>query len=208
MEGRDTALSSDWRGEAVGGVTMDGIEGMDMVGMGVAVGCSDTSVGDSTVGDCMGAGMSVDGRGEALGWLSCAFLTSPSCPRSCSSCAGGAASAACSGGFVACNAGLSGREPMSDDARESVPLITAFARRSCSLELGLLREELRDTGRPSASTTPAFTTSTCECDWGQPTWLHRQLFLCSCLLRRILLLPSISWLWLRVALGIFGEDAI
>ena len=46
------------------------------------------------------------------------------------------------------SAGLSGREPRSDEGRESAPslaLLTAFARRSCRRELGLLREELRDT---------------------------------------------------------------
>lgn len=50
-------------------------------------------------------------------------------------------------------AGLSGREPRSDDGRESVfsaPLFTAFASRSCSLELGLLRDEFREACMPSA----------------------------------------------------------
>jgi hypothetical protein len=152
MEGRDTWLSNDWRGDAVWGVRIDGI---DMVGIGVAVGCSETSRGDRIGGVCFGAGASIEGRGETSGGLVSAFAA-PSSFSGCGSSITGSdgftstldiASSTALGAFVACSAGLSGREPKSDEALESglsAPLFTAFARRSCSREFGLLRDELRD----------------------------------------------------------------
>lgn len=65
-------LSSDCRGEAIGGVTMvgiEGFEGMDMV-IGVKAGCSETRVGESKGGEATtGVAVlvaSVDGLGEAV----------------------------------------------------------------------------------------------------------------------------------------------
>lgn len=113
---------------------------------------------DAVGGDFIGAVTSIDARGGAATSFSSAFPAS-------SSCAAGDASSPCSGVlksklalklsapavvFVACSAGLSGRDPMSEDALES--LLTAFASRSCSREFGRLREELRDAAMWSAFT--------------------------------------------------------
>lgn len=151
---------------------MEGIEGiegfvsMDMVGMGVEGGCSETRVGESIGGDVTfteaGLGASVDGRGEVV--LDCVSFVA----RVSSSLLDVVAAVSSSPGLTSGSvvffsaaldvlgagcAGLSGREPKSDDGLESVfsaPLFTAFASRSCSLELGLLRDEFREAFMPSA----------------------------------------------------------
>jgi hypothetical protein len=51
---------------------------------------------------------------------------------------------------VAGSAGLSGREPASDEVRESAPLFTALASRSWRREFGRLRDELRGASMQSA----------------------------------------------------------
>lgn len=169
IEGRDWLLSSDWRGEDVCGVT---IEGMDMAGTRIENGCSDTTGvagGDVTGGDLTDAGASsvedllgmldeLSGVFEASSWLASVGASVAEVRDVSVFCSirfesvlvlpfsAGAVVAA----PATCNAGLSGLEPKSDDALDSAlscPLFTALARRSCNLELGLLRDELRDTGR-------------------------------------------------------------
>lgn len=144
---------------------IEDFEGMDIV-IGVNVGCSDTKVGESKGGDATVAVAvlltSVDGRGEAV-FDAVSFVAETS-----SSLVNVAVFASSSVVFTSIyvlfvsvaldvvaggRAGLSGREPRSDDGRESVfslPLFTAFASRSCSLELGLLRDEFREACMPSA----------------------------------------------------------
>ena len=71
------------------------------------------------------------------------------------------------GGTEVRNAGLSGREPRSDEGRESersLALLTALARRSWSREFGLLRDGFREASGPLASTELAATSGL----WGYP----------------------------------------
>ena len=158
-EGRDWSLSKDWRGEDVCGVTMEGIEGMDMVGTGVDFGCSATrGVGGGEVagGETMGAGASTAGCGVCEG--SPALLPSDLVASSSftvvASSLDGTTSVTGSGAFesmlalgdavTAFTAGLAGLDPRSDEVLASDPLFTALARRSWRRELGRLRDELRE----------------------------------------------------------------
>jgi hypothetical protein len=126
-----------------------------MLDMGVEGGCSDTKVGDCTGGDCTRGGASVEGRGEGSDWLSFTWAASSSLPADISTAtlSGTLTSVLADAPSTALDvsaggsAGLSGLEPKSEEALESAfspPLLTAFASLSCSLEFGLLREELRD----------------------------------------------------------------
>jgi hypothetical protein len=166
-DGRERVLSKDWRGEAGGGATTEGFEGIAMADTGVNTGCSDTRVGESTGGVRTAAGASAGGRGAASGWLSSGLGTacsassssafsggaaSPGSPAVFASMLKGGAPSAALAAPVAGSAGLSGREPPSDEALASfsAPLFTALARRSCRREFGRLRDELRDASMPSA----------------------------------------------------------
>ena len=152
IEGRVGLLSIDWRGEYVLGVTMDG---MEMVGIRVAGGCSDKR---GVAGEVIGAASSTDSRVGSSFFASSTSACSPLVTVVDVS-AGSetfesmlifpVSAAVVMPGLR--SAGLSGRDPRSEDVLEfSVPLVTAFAKRSCSLEFGLLRDELRD--NPPCST--------------------------------------------------------
>jgi hypothetical protein len=181
-----------------------------LVGTGVDAGCWATKVGDSTDGERAAGGASVEGRGEAS-----ASTSTPAASPAWSSFAA-PESAGCLGGSCGARLGLSGREPRSDEGRDesalSAPLLTAFARRSCRRDVGLLRDELREAAMPSAllaSPNPTDSGSGAGAGSGcLRTWLYGQLLLCSRLLGAILLARSITWPGSGVALGVFSEDVI
>lgn len=144
---------------------VDGFDGMDM-DMGIDMGCSairGEASGDTTGGDVARAGGSREGCVDSSTLVSSVVVASSSLA--------GAASAAGSEAFesmlvlpvsapavTARRAGLSGREPRSDEALDSdlsVPLLTALARRSCKRELGRLREGFRETCAVLAFCAPA-----------------------------------------------------
>lgn len=144
IEGREEMLSKDWRGEDVCGVTMAGMDGMDMVGTGVEAGWSTitdaTGGGDDDVSgpDLMGAVASPTGCGGS-GTVVSSVLEVPCCSGSEVGAMGSEAFESMlvrdvsAGGNEVRNAGLSGREPRSDEGRESersLALLTALARRS------------------------------------------------------------------------------
>jgi hypothetical protein len=143
MEGLEGTLSRDCRGEVVSGVRMEGI---DISGIVKEEGCSDMT--EEGGGDVGVASLDVRVAGSAL--VSSSTLTS-------SSLAAGTTAECASEAFESMlvllvsavtaglrSAGLSGREGPSVERLASAPLLTACANRSCSLELGLVREELRD----------------------------------------------------------------
>ena len=127
------------------------IEGIDIEGMANEAGWSDTT----EVAGGEASGESVDGRGEASVLVSSALGPSFLLSRAASMAGSDTlesmlvlpVSAATPGLRTA---GLSGREGRSDEALDSglstVPLVTAFASRSCNREFGLLRDAFR--GRP------------------------------------------------------------
>ena len=121
---------------------------MDMVGIPTDVGCSDTT--DEAGGDTSGVSI-VDGRDDCSTFASSTFGGSGLLAIGISGGWSGAFESmlALPTSFAALfSAGLSGRDPSSDDGLDSapsLPLLTAFARRSCNREFGLLREELRET---------------------------------------------------------------
>ena len=193
-EGRERALSIDWRGDEVCGAM---IEGMDMAGTAIEEGCSNTT--DDAGGDT--GVLSTDGRGDGSAFASSAFGSSGLLSSGIS----GAVSDVLESMLVLATslaglfrAGLSGRDPSSEDGLDSAPsfpLLTAFASRSCNRELGLLREELRDTG----------TVSTCFLSPSEPRTLIdlQALLLSGFHLGRRLGSPR-----LRARLIIVGQDAI
>lgn len=139
MEAREGLLSRDCRGDVAWGVT---IEGMDMDGIAIAGGCSDTT---DVAGGEVGV-ESVDGRAAGSTFCSSTVVSSSFAP--------GSAADVASDNFESIldlpvsvtaaglrNAGLSGREGASDEALGlSARLLTALASRSCSLEFGRLRD--------------------------------------------------------------------
>lgn len=162
-EGREEMLSKDWRGEDVCGATMAGMDGMDMVGMGVEAGWSTITGAAASRAGCAGSGTAMSSGLEGPCWSG--------------SEAGAVGSSAfesmlvrdvsAAGGREVGNAGLSGREPRSDEGRESersVALLTALARRSCSREFGLLRDGFREASGRLASMGLAATLGL----WGYP----------------------------------------
>ena len=134
------------------GVTIAGTDGIDIVGTGVEAGCSAiTGAAGGVVvstGDFAGGATFPAGCGGLSTFVSCALVPS-SCFPDVTSVAGSDAlesrlvldvSAATA---ELRSAGLSGRDPRSDEARDSdrsLPLFTAFARRSCNREFGRLRD--------------------------------------------------------------------
>lgn len=148
-EGRDGSLSKDWRGEDVCGVTIEGIEGMDMVGTGVDFGCSATrGVGGGEVagGETMGADASTAGCGVCEGSpaLLLSDLVASSSFTVVASSGAFESMLALGDAVTAFTAGLAGLDPRSDEVLASDPLFTALARRSWRRELGRLRDELRE----------------------------------------------------------------
>ena len=126
-----------------------------------AAGCSETrgvAGGDVTAGEATGATASLETFSGSSCCVSSSLVGSASTAAGVASAASDAfesmlvlpvSAAAVTPGLR--SAGLSGRDPRSDDVLEfSVPFVTAFANRSCNLEFGLLRDELRD--RPPCST--------------------------------------------------------
>lgn len=146
-------LSKDRRGEDVCGATMAGIDGMNMVGAGVEAGWSTITGAAASPAGCGGSETVVSSALEPPCWSG--------------SEAGAMGSEAfesmlvrdvSAGGTEVRNAGLSGREPRSDEGRESersLALLTALARRSWSREFGLLRDGFRE----AASTTSFLSTA-------------------------------------------------
>lgn len=146
------------------------MDGIDIIGTGIDAGCS-ASIGvlggDTTGVDAVAADTSVEGLGETSSTVSSVALVLSSLAARVSSALGSevfesmldrpvSATAAMAG---LRNTGLSGRDPRSDeglDSALSVPLFTALARRSCSREFGLLREEFRDAPVLLASPRPVF----------------------------------------------------